>query len=49
LAESSSYFTETPKKEKGIDENLSAEIIAELEKSFNVVYEIISKKQIQRH
>ncbi len=41
---SSTYFTEIPKKEKELDEKLSkAEIIAELEKSFNVVYEIISK------
>lgn len=41
---SSTYFTDSPKKEKELDEKLSkAEIIAELEKSFDTVYQIISK------
>ena len=38
------YFSDFPKKEKELDETLSkAEIITELEKSFDGVYEIISK------
>lgn len=41
---SSTYFTNSPKKEKEVDQKLSkAEIIAELEKSFDAVYEIINK------
>lgn len=41
---SSTYFTETPKKEREIDQQLSkAEIIAELEKAFDATYEIINK------
>ena len=41
---STTYFTNSPKKEKASDVNLSkAEIIAELEKSFDNSYQIISK------
>jgi uncharacterized damage-inducible protein DinB len=39
---SSTYFTKTPKKEDEVEQKLSkAEIITELEKSFDAVYEII--------
>lgn len=39
---SSTYFTKTPKKEEEVEQKLSkAEIITELEKSFDAVYEII--------
>lgn len=41
---SATYFTETSKKEKELDQKLSkAEIIAELEKAFDAAYEIINK------
>ncbi len=41
---SSTYFSDTPQKEKEDDENLSkAVIIAELEKSFDAAYLLISK------
>jgi uncharacterized damage-inducible protein DinB len=41
---SSTYFSDTPKKEKELEGKLTkAEIIAELEKSFDQVYALISK------
>ena len=41
---SSTYFSNEPKKEKELNENLSkAAIIAELEKSFDTCYALISK------